>query len=145
MPPISLAQQVAALFILAIPIAAISWTITHEEIFREPRTWCADKSKECGRVYQRKFFYVFTCEYCLSHYVTIAFLFLTRYKLLFGDWRGYLIGGFALVWIANMYMNAFARLRLEIKEERLEITSKEAALPERAEEKTKAAAAGASR
>ena len=24
-------------------------------------------SKSCGRLYQRKFFYLLTCEYCLSH------------------------------------------------------------------------------
>jgi hypothetical protein len=142
MPPVPLSQQIVTLFILAIPIAAISWAITHEEIFREPRTWCADRSKECRRIYQRKFFYVLTCEYCLSHYVTIGFLVLTHYKLLFWDWRGYLIGGFALVWIANIYMNIFARLRLEIKEERLEISSREATLPEEVKEKKGSAGAG---
>jgi hypothetical protein len=62
-----------------------------------------------------------TCEFCFSHYVTVAFLFVTRYKLLFSDWRGYLISGFSLVWIANLYMSIFGRLRLEIKRERVEI------------------------
>jgi hypothetical protein len=27
----------------------------------------SQKSKSCGRLYQRKFFYLLTCEYCLSH------------------------------------------------------------------------------
>ena len=36
----------------------------------------------------RKFFYLFTCEYCFSHYVTVFFLILTRYRLLLDDWRG---------------------------------------------------------
>ena len=120
-----MSQRLAALFILAIPIAAITWTITHEELFIEPRSWCEGKSNECRRLYQRKFFYVFTCEYCLSHYTTVAILFLTHYKLLFDDWRGYLIGGLSLVWIANLYMNLFARIRLDIKRERVEISSKE--------------------
>ena len=55
--------------------------------------------------YERKFFYLFTCEYCFSHYVTIFFLIITRYTLLYDGWRGYLIAGFSLVWIANQYMS----------------------------------------
>ena len=57
----------------------------------------------------------------LSHWVTLVFVVLTGYKLLIEDWRGYLIAGFALVWIANLYMSLYARLRLGIKSERLEI------------------------
>ncbi|MBV9669989.1 MAG: hypothetical protein JOZ43_03445, partial [Acidobacteriales bacterium] len=44
---------------------------------------------------------------------------LTRYKLLFNDWRGYLLAWFALVYVANAYMGLFGRLRLDIKEKRL--------------------------
>ena len=121
----TLGLQIIWLFVLALPIACVAWTITHEEVFREPREYCVDRSKECRRWYQRKFFYVFTCEYCLSHYVTIFFLVLTRYKLLFDDWRGYLIAGFALVWVANQYMSIYNRLRLDIKSERVEIEAKE--------------------
>jgi hypothetical protein len=117
----SLAVQVVWLLLLALPVANISWTLTHEEIFREPREFCQRKSQECRRLMQRKFFYVFTCEYCLSHYVTIFFLIVTRYRLLFEDWRGYLIGGFALVWVANFYMSLFAHIRLDVKKERTEI------------------------
>jgi hypothetical protein len=62
-----------------------------------------------------------TCEFCFSHYVTMAFLILTRYKLLYSGWLGYLIAGFSLVWVANIYMSIFGRLRLEIKRERVEI------------------------
>jgi hypothetical protein len=50
---------------------------------------------------------------------------LTRYRLLYPDWRGYLIGGFALVWVANQYMSIYNRLRLDIKSERVEIETKE--------------------
>jgi hypothetical protein len=121
----SLGDQIAPLFILAIPIASIAWTITHEEVFREPREWCISNSKSCRKLLQRKFFYLFTCEYCFSHYVTIFFLFVTRYKLLYDDWRGYLISGFSLVWVANIYMSFFGRLRLDIKHERIEIAADE--------------------
>ena len=69
----------------------------------------------------RKFFYLFTCEYCFSHYVTIGMLILTRFTLVFADWRGYLIAGFSIVWIANLYMSLFGRLRLAITSERQNI------------------------
>ncbi|MGZ8832487.1 MAG: hypothetical protein ACXW19_04730 [Thermoanaerobaculia bacterium] len=121
----TLERQLALLFVLPIPIASIAWTMTHEELFREPRDWCAAKSKSCRSVYARKFFYLFTCEYCFSHYVTAVFLLITRYQLLFDDWRGYLVAGFSLVWLANVYMSFFARLRLEIRGDRIEIAAAE--------------------
>lgn len=117
----SFGLQVALLFILAIPIACVAWTVTHEEIFREPREWCVTKSKTCRSMVQRKFFYLFTCEYCFSHWVTIAFLILTRYRLWLDDWRGYVLAGFSLVFIANAYMSLFGELRLEIRQDRQEI------------------------
>jgi hypothetical protein len=120
----SLHLQVAWLFLLAIPIACISWTVTHEEVFREPREFCLLRSQRSKTLAQRKFFYLFTCEYCFSHYVTIFMLFITKYTMLFEDWRGYLIAGFALVWIANTYMSLYAFLRIDIKKERT-LTKKE--------------------
>jgi hypothetical protein len=120
-----MAYQVLALFLLAIPIASIAWTITHEEVVREFRDVCLGKSTTCRRIYERKFFYLFTCEYCFSHYVAAVFLIITRFKLLYPDWRGYLIAGFSLVWVANVYMSLFARIRLEVKRERVQIKKEE--------------------
>jgi hypothetical protein len=117
----TLGLQVAVLFLLAIPVACIAWTITHEEIFREPREFCVDRSRRCRNLLQRKFFYALTCEFCLSHYVAAAWLAITRFQLLFEGWRGYLIAWFSLVWIANVYMAIFGRLRLEIQSQRLDI------------------------
>ncbi|MDR3681335.1 MAG: hypothetical protein P4L41_15320 [Flavipsychrobacter sp.] len=117
--------QLLWLFILAIPIACIAWTVTHEEVFREPREYCVGRSKTGKTLLERKFFYLFTCEYCFSHYVTILFLIITSYHLLYADWRGYLIGGFALVWIANIYMSLFGFLRMGIKVEKMEANIKE--------------------
>jgi len=125
-----LSEQVSHLFLLAIPIACIAWTVTHEEVFREPREYCVNKSKSCRTIFQRKFFYLFTCEYCFSHYVTIFFLIITQYHLLFDDWRGYLIGGFALVWIANMYMGLFGLLRVGLKKEKMDADIEELKLKE---------------
>lgn len=117
----TIATQIVWLFVLAIPIACISWTVTHEEIFREPHEWCVNRSKNDRFLVSRKFFYLFTCEYCFSHYVTIAFLILCDYKLLLNDWRGYILAGFSLVFMANAYMSLFALLRQAIKKEKVEI------------------------
>src|SRR5437016_1872159 len=100
----SLGEQLVWLFVIAIPIACIAWTVTHEEVFREPREYFERHSRSAPSLLTRKFFFLFTCEYCFSHYVTIGFLIITGFKLLFVDWRGYLISGFSLVWIANIYM-----------------------------------------
>lgn len=116
----TLGQQVAHLFLLAIPIACIAWTVTHEEIFKEPREYCVRCSKNARSALTRKFFYLFTCEYCFSHYITLIFLFITRFQMLYDGWRGYLISGFALVWIANIYMSLYSMIRLDIKKEKLE-------------------------
>jgi hypothetical protein len=99
--------------------------ITHEEVVREFRDVCLAKSTTCRRVYERKFFYLFTCEYCFSHYVTALFLIITRYKLVFPDWRGYLIAGFSIVWVANVYMRLFGRIRLDLKRERVQLKKEE--------------------
>lgn len=74
---------------------------------------------------ERKFFYLFTCEYCFSHYVTAFILLITHFKLYLPDWRGYLLSGFALVWVANMYINLFARIKMAVKVERLKATVEE--------------------
>lgn len=120
-----LSEQVAYLFLLALPIACIAWTVTHEELFKEPRDFCEKKSKSSKTLLQRKFYYVFTCEYCFSHYVTLIVVIITNYQLLFEDWRGYLIGGFALVWIANVYMSLFGFVRVGKKKEKVEADMKE--------------------
>jgi hypothetical protein len=121
----SLTAQLVALFVLAIPVACVAWTVTHEEIFREPREFCVSRSQNCRRWYERKFFYLFTCEYCFSHYVALIFIAISRYQLLFTGWRGYLVAWLALVWIANQYMSIYNRLRLDIKSEKIENELKE--------------------
>jgi hypothetical protein len=120
-----LSTQVAWLFLLAIPVACIAWTVTHEEIFREPHDYCVKQSKQQKTILGRKFFYLFTCEYCFSHYVTLFILILTGYQFLMDDWRGYLLAGFSIVWIANVYMSLFALIRIDLKKERLEAEKEE--------------------
>jgi len=122
--------QLIWLLVLAAPVACVAWTMTHEDVSRELREWCERRSQMCRRPLQRKFFYLFTCEYCFSHYVAAFFIVLTGFRLLLNDWRGVLIAWFALVWVANLYMSLFGRLRLDIKRERVEIEAEEAAAAE---------------
>jgi hypothetical protein len=123
--------QLITLIVLAIPVACIAWTVTHEEVFREPRDYCQRQSKRAKDISSRKFFYLLTCEYCFSHYVAVLFLAVTRFKLLYPGWRGYLIALFALVWVANQYMSIYNRLRLDIKSEQVELHEKEEIVQER--------------
>lgn len=117
--------QFLELFIMAIPVACIAWTVTHEEIFREPREFCVEKSRNSDTIWKRKFFYLFTCEYCFSHYVTAFVILITGYQLLFNDWRGYLISFFATVFVANIYMTLFGLLRQNLKAEKIEAKLKD--------------------
>ncbi len=120
-------EQLFWLLILSIPVACVSRTVVFEEVFREPREWCQHKSRTCSQLWKRKFFYLFTCEYCFSHYVTIFFMALTNFKLLYPEWwRGYPIAFFALVFVANSYLNLYARLRVDITSEKKAIEVKEA-------------------
>jgi hypothetical protein len=125
MNPIS-GTDLLALLILSLPVAAVAWTVTHEELFREFKEFCVRHSEQGSSLPVRKFFYLFTCEYCFSHYVSAGVLLVTGYKLLYDDWRGYAIAWLALVWVANHLIGIYGRLRLGIKSERLEIGLKEA-------------------
>jgi hypothetical protein len=118
---VSIFEQISCLLILAIPVACIAWTVTHEKLFQEPRSYCELRCQNGKTLAERKFFYLFTCEYCFSHYVAFAFLIITRFHLLFSGWRGYLIAGFSVVWIANVYMSLFGLLRTDLKKEKTEI------------------------
>jgi hypothetical protein len=110
-------EQIFWLVIVGMAVASVAWTVTQEEVFREPRDWCAERSERARSIFEKKFFYVFTCEYCMSHWVTIFFLFVTGFKLLFEDWRGYLLAFFVTPWIANQFMSLYRRLRVGIKHE----------------------------
>ena len=135
-----LGVQIIQMLLIAIPIASVSWTITHEEIFREPREFCVRCSQQAPRLLQRKFFYLFTCEYCFSHWVAFLLLLVTHYRLIYQDWRGSVLGFFALVWIANQYISIFDRLRLNIKRERVEIKGSEQEVKQKTDENKRRAA-----
>jgi hypothetical protein len=112
--------EIVRLLILAIPVAWVAWTVIKEEVFREVREFCISCSRSGRWLVTRKFFYLFTCEYCFSHWVTLAFQFVFQFKMAFDDWRGYLVGYAALVWTANVYMSLYQRVRVDIRKERAE-------------------------
>jgi hypothetical protein len=103
----------------------VAWTVTHEQVFAEAHDWCVRQSQRCRGIAARKFFYLFTCEYCFSHYVAAAAVGLSGFRLLVGGWVGALIAWLSVVWVANVYMSLFVRLRLDIKRERVEISAEE--------------------
>jgi hypothetical protein len=93
MPPLDawLRTQAVQLLLLAIPVACVAWTVTHEEVFHEPRAYCQSQRRQARSFPRGKFFYVFTCEYCLSHYVAAVFLLITCFQMLYGGWCGYFV------------------------------------------------------
>jgi hypothetical protein len=116
----NISAQIYSLVMLAVVVASIAWTVTQEEIFREPREYCEEKSKSSENLLLRKLFYVFTCEYCFSHWVTLLILILTGFRFLIADWRGYVLAFFAIPWLANQLMSVYRRLRVGIKHENLQ-------------------------
>src|SRR5690349_2125817 len=107
--------QLYWLLILSLVVASIAWTVTQEKIFEEPRSFAKKKSESSRNILIRKFCYVWTCEYCFSHWVTVLVLFVSQFRLLIDDWRGYALAFFALPWIANQWMSLYRMLRVDIK------------------------------
>jgi len=112
-----IATQIFWLVILSSVVGSIAWTVTQEEIFREWREYCQDRCDNCQSLVQRKFYYVFTCEYCFSHWITILILIFSGFRLLIDDWRGYVLAFFTIPWVANQLMSIYRRLRVGIKHE----------------------------
>lgn len=140
----SVSTQLVWLFVLSAPVACVAWTVTHEEIFADARRYCERRSRNARSWGSRKFFYLFTCEYCFSHYVALGGILVTDLRLLVPGFWGAVLAWFATVWMANVYISLFARLRLDIKRERVEIKQEEHVVaqltePEDAEGRTQSA------
>jgi hypothetical protein len=112
-----IAYQIFGLLVIAGAVASIAWTVTQEEIFAEWKEFCEGRVEAATNVFERKFFYVFTCEYCFSHWVTLGMLAITGFQIYFTDWRGYLLAFFTISWVANFMMSFYRRIRVEIKHE----------------------------
>jgi len=112
-----LTTNVLFLFILAMPIASIAWTVTHEEVVGEFRDYCIVESKTT--TLPQFFLSLPAINFCIQAEAP---------KREPSGWRGHLIAGFSLVSIANMYMGIFGGIRLDIRKERAEIAVDEGSL-----------------
>ena len=108
---------------LALPMACVSWTVTHEEVFREPREFCKDGAGAMQAGGDAEILLPVHMRVLLFALCDAVLPAITRFTLLYAGWRGYLISWFALVWVANVYMSVFNRLRLEIKHENVKIAT----------------------
>jgi hypothetical protein len=108
------------LFLYAGVIAVLVRTFTKEELFREPRKWLLSYAEERAHpLVLRKTAFMFTCEYCLSFWVSLILVVgVFDYRLVFADWRGYLISVLATMGIANVYMSVFNWLRIDLHKEK---------------------------
>lgn len=113
----SVTDQLLSIFALSAAVACVAWTVTHAEIFKEYREYCERKSKDIALpFFARKLAYVFTCEYCFSHYVAAVALWITQQHFLWVGWRGYVMAFFPVVWLANWQMTLYYRQRVKLRE-----------------------------
>lgn len=102
------------IFILTLVVACLTWSVTKEEVFREVRDYCNLRCRIEKFLLRRKFFYLFTCEYCFSHYVAIAVVWASGYRVQ-GGVVGFLLTVFLLVMTSNIVMSLFTLLRQTVK------------------------------
>ena len=72
----SLSAQIVTLFLLAIPVACVAWTVTHEDVFREPAVSRVDFrfAREVGSVrWEADLLNAFNAHYNELGYVLLDF------------------------------------------------------------------------
>ena len=124
-----LLHQVGLLLLLALAIGCMSWTVTHEEVFREPREYCKRKSPGLPVAAATQVLLPVHLRVLLQPLCHAIVLFCTRFSLLYVGWRGYVLAEFALVFAANMYMGLYNRMRLTIKHENVSIEVEQQQVP----------------
>jgi hypothetical protein len=113
------------LFKLALIVAVIARTVTQEEVFRELKEYCQRRSQSAASIAERKFFYLFTCQYCFSHWVSLGVVAVTGFSI--GEGLiGHVFAIFALVGVANLYLASYERLTVSTREARVSIARAEA-------------------
>lgn len=101
-------MSVLNLFLVAAPVAVISWTVTQEEICREIRGWC-----KCHL--HAKLAYLSGCYYCFSHWVALACVLVLGGPVLHDDARGWFVSWLVTVLVANVYLTAYNILRAVLR------------------------------
>ena len=103
------------LLVLATAVACISWTVTHEGIFEEWRNHCKQKAGDPKLpLLKRKCHYVWTCEYCFSHWVALLSLLATGYRLpnVAPGAEGFFLTLFAVIAVSNVMMSGWFIVKL---------------------------------
>jgi hypothetical protein len=113
-------------FWIAGAVAIIAWTQAKEEITREFRERLQRASDSTENIVLRKVAHMLTCEFCFSFWVSLLSLFVFRHRVAYADWRGVILAQFATWGIANIYMTAYSRLRVDIRKDQIEIKKEEA-------------------
>ena len=119
---------------LAVPVAIIARACATEEICREPREFCLRRHEfyrqRCHESCDvslaarttafalQKLFYVPTCEYCLSFWISLAVVLVADYRMFFDDWRGVALACFVVMGVANVYLSLFSNLRVDSRKDR---------------------------
>lgn len=119
---------------LAAPVAIIVRACTTEEICREPREYCQARHSYYRQRFcnagesgfgrratcfaMQKLFYMPTCEYCFSFWVSLAVVLIAGYRIHFDDWRGLALATFVVMGMANVYLSAFSQLRVDARKDR---------------------------
>lgn len=121
-------------WLLAAPVAIIVRACTTEEVFRQPREFCATRHRQYGESLRgpgganftqrvslfvlEKLCYIPTCDYCLSFWVSLIVVWLAEFSLHFDDWRGFALATFVVMGVANVYLAIFSHLRVDLRKQR---------------------------
>lgn len=118
---------------LAVPVAIIVRAFTTEEIFRQPREFCAQQHQHyddltangaqrfAGRLRYlllAKLCYVPTCDFCFSFWVSLVVVWIAEYSMYYNGWRGFALATFVVMGVANVYLSGFSHLRVDLRKER---------------------------
>ena len=120
--PFTIHYQFIYLFIMALPIQTAFRGPLHVRKCSVNQEIIVRKNQNNANLFLRNFFIYLLAKYCFSHYIALLFLIITRYHLLYNNWRGYIVSFFALVWIANIYMSLFGLVRVGMKKEGIKQT-----------------------
>jgi hypothetical protein len=118
---------------LAAPVAILARALATEEIGREAREFCAAqqaccqerrRSSDAGKIrcaadfLLQKLFYMPTCEFCSSFWVSLIVVLIAEYRIHFDDWRGVALACFVVMGLANVYLSVFTQIRVDSRKDR---------------------------
>src|SRR5437868_5249614 len=83
----SLGTQVVWLFVMALAVASVAGTVTHEEVFRERREYGAKQGRKPPILPRRRSSYCLPCNSVFGPSVAAFFLRFPGTKFFFKTWR----------------------------------------------------------